>query len=291
MAELPEVETLRHDLDKEIVGRKIRDVEVAASRVVRRHRNRPDFCRQLSARRVAAIGRSGPHLLIGLDSGDTLVLTLGASGRLLRERSAAPVERHTNAVITFATGGGLRVLGLAADGELFVLGAGDRDGLAALGHAALDPLADAVAWPSFGAMVTAGRGPLRALLTGGALLAGVGPIYADEILWASGLRFDHDAGSLRAQEVRRLHRAVQEILQEAVRLRGSSVGDDPWLDLHGNKGEYQERLRAYQREGQPCQRCRSPLVAERLAHGDAQSDADSDAQIGDVTYYCPRCQS
>jgi len=283
VAELPEIETLRNDLDKEIVGRKIKDVDVAASRVVRRHRNRPDFGRLVSARKVAAVGRSGPHLLVGLDSGDTLVMTLGATGRLLRERSAAPVERRTDAVITFTVGGGLRVLGLAADGELFVLGAGDRDGLAALGQAALDPLADAVAWPSFGALVTAGHGPLRALLTGGALLAGIGPLYADEILWASGLRFDRDAGSLHAQEVRRLHRAIQEILQDAVRLRGSSVGDDPWLDLHGNKGEYQERLRVYQREGQPCQRCRTPLVAERIAHGDAEIDG--------VTYYCPRCQS
>jgi formamidopyrimidine-DNA glycosylase len=283
VAELPEIETLRHDLDKEIVGRKIKDVEVAASRVVRRHRNRPEFCRHLGARKVAAVGRSGAHLLVSLDSGDTLVLTLGASGRLLRERSAAPLERRTDAVITFTTGGGLRVLGLAADGELFVLGAGDREGLAALGRAALDPLADAVAWPSFGALVTAGHGPLRDLLVGGALLAGIGPLYADEILWASGLRFDRDPGSLRAQEVRRLHRAVQEILQEAVRLRGTSVGDDPWLDLHGNKGEYQERLCAYRREGQPCQRCRTPLVAERLAPGDAQT--------ADVTYYCPRCQS
>jgi len=279
VAELPEVETLRHDLDKEVVGRKIKEVEVAASRVVRRHRHRPDFYQHLDARKVAEVRRRGSHLLVALDSGDILVVTLGATGRLLRERSAAPLERHTDAVITFTTGGGLRVLGLPPDGELFVLGAGDPEGLASLAPAALDPLVDAVAWPSFGALVTAGHKPLRALLTSGALIAGIGPVYADEILWASGLRYDHDAGSLRAQEVRRLHRAVQEILQEAVRLRGSSLGDDPWLDLHGNKGEYQQRLRAYRRDGQPCQRCRTPLIAEPLA------------QDGDVTYYCPRCQS
>jgi formamidopyrimidine-DNA glycosylase len=109
-------------------------------------------------------------------------------------------------------------------------------------------------------------------------VAGIGPVYADEILWAGGLRWDRDSGSLTAQEVRRLHRAIQEVVQEAVRLRGVSVGDTPWLDLHGGKGEFEPQLAVYQREGQPCRRCRTPLVHERI-------------QRAQTTYYCPKCQS
>jgi formamidopyrimidine-DNA glycosylase len=78
--------------------------------------------------------------------------------------------------------------------------------------------------------------------------------------------------------VRRLHRAIQEVVQEAVRLRGVSVGESPWLDLHGGKGEFEPQLSVYQREGQPCRRCRTPLVHERI-------------QRGQTTYYCPKCQS
>ncbi|HYN16829.1 MAG TPA: zinc finger domain-containing protein, partial [Actinomycetes bacterium] len=75
-----------------------------------------------------------------------------------------------------------------------------------------------------------------------------------------------------------LHRAVQEVVQEAVRLRGVSVGEPPWLDLHGNKGEFEPRLSVHQREGQPCRRCRTPLVREPIDRGE-------------TTYYCPKCQS
>jgi formamidopyrimidine-DNA glycosylase len=276
--ELPEVETLRNDLEHEIVGRKITDVEVRAARTARRHRNRKEFAKRLVGRRIAAIDRHGTYLVMELESGDALVATFGATGRLRRERSAAPMEPGTDAVITFATGGGLRVLGLPAEGELFVAAGPELDELQDLHRAAIDPLTDAFTWQSLGAGLLTKRAKLRPLLVGGDLIGGIGPIYADEILWTSGLRWDREANTLSPQEIRRLYRAIQEVLQEAVRLRGTSVGDDVWLDLHGNKGEYQNQLNAYQREGQPCRRCRTPLVVLQLDGNDR-------------TYFCPRCQS
>jgi formamidopyrimidine-DNA glycosylase len=278
LPELPEVETLRQDLDKEVVGRKITDVEVAAARTVRRHHNRKEFSKRLLSHRIAGIERRGGHLVLQLDSGAALVVALGASGRLRRERSSAAVEQGTNAVITFSTGGGLRVLHLPPAGELFVAGEAELDELEGLRRAPIDPLTDAFTWPALGAALATSQSELRPLLTGGSLIAGIGPIYADEILWASELRWDRDAGGLSPQEIRRLYRAIQEVLQEAVRLRGTSVGEDLWLDLHGNKGEYQHQLSVYQRVGQPCRRCRTPLTVEQLAEEDR-------------TYFCPRCQS
>jgi len=276
--ELPEVETLRQDLDKEVVGRKIADVEVKAARTVRRHHNRKEFADRLLTHRIAGVDRRGDHLVLMLDSGDALVITLGATGRLRRERSSAPLERDVAAVITFSTGGGLRVLHLPPDGELFVAPEADLDDVDGLRHEAIDPLTDAFTWRALGSGLAAEAAALRPHLTGGALVAGIGPLYADEILWAGGLRWDRDSRGLSPQEVRRLYRAIQEVLQEAVRLRGTSVGEDLWLDLHGNKGEYQDQLNVYQREGQPCRRCRTPLVVERLDEENS-------------TYFCPRCQS
>ncbi len=236
MPELPEVETLRHDLDKEVVGRKITDVEVRAARTVRRHRNRKEFSARLVTHRIAGADRRGSHLVLLLDSGDALVVALGATGRLRRERSSAPVERDTDAVITFSIGGGLRVLRLPPGGELFVAPEADLDALDELHRAAIDPLTDAFTWRALGSGLAATASQLRPLLTGGTLVAGIGPLYADEILWASGLRWERDSRGLSPQEVRRLYRGIQEVLQEAVRLRGASVGEDVWRDLHGNKG-------------------------------------------------------
>jgi formamidopyrimidine-DNA glycosylase len=276
--ELPEVEILRNDLEHEIVGRKVTDVEVKAARTARRHRNRKEFAKRLVGRRVAAIDRHGSYLVIELESGDALVAVLGATGRLRRERSAAPMEPGTDAVITFSTGGGLRALDLPAEGELFVAAGPELDELQELHRATIDPLTDAFTWQSLGAGLLAQHAKLRPLLVGGDLIGGIGPIYADEILWTSGLRWDREAKTLSPQEIRRLYRAIQEVLQDAVRLRGTSVGDDVWLDLHGNKGEYQNQLNAYQREGQRCRRCRTPLVVQQLDENDR-------------TYFCPRCQS
>jgi formamidopyrimidine-DNA glycosylase len=279
--ELPEVETLRQDLDKEVGGRKVKATEVRAAKLVRRHRNRTEFSKRLVGRKLTTTARLGNLLLLGLDGGPetaALVVDLGPGGRILKQRSAAPVDRQTDVVVTFAVGGDLRVLDLGDDGELFLAGQADLDELAEHWHGVIDPLADALAWQALGSRLGTRPVRLRTLLTDPTFVAGIGPVYADEILWAGGLRWDRESDGLSAQEVRRLHRAIQEVVQEAVRLRGVSLGDTPWLDLHGNKGEFEPQLSVYQREGQPCRRCRTPLVHERINRGQ-------------TTYYCPKCQS
>ena len=281
MPELPEVETLRQDLDKEVGGRKVKAVEVRAAKVVRRHRNRKEFADRLVGRKLGTTARLGSMLLVGLDGGPgtaALVIDLGSAGRLLKQRSAAPVERQTDAVLSFPVGGDLRALALGEDGELFLAGQEELEELAERWRGVIDPLADALAWTAFGARLGARQARLRTLLTDPAFVAGIGPVYADEILWAALTRWDRESDSLTAQEVRRLHRAIQEVVQDAVRLRGVSVGETPWLDLYGAKGEFEPQLAVYQRDGQPCRRCRTPLVTERI-------------QRGQTTYYCPKCQS
>jgi formamidopyrimidine-DNA glycosylase len=289
--ELPEVETLRHDLDKEVAGRRVKAVEVRAARTVRRHRNRPEFADRLVGRKLGHASRLGALLLIALDEDrDALVVDLGPTGRLLKERSAAPVDRQTDAVLSFTVGGDLRALDLGDAGELFVAGDAEQEELAEARRGAIDPLTDALTWQAVNARLQSRQEALRALLTDPTFVAGIGPVYADEILWASELRWDRRSERLSAQEVRRLHRAIQEVVQEAVRLRGSSVGEAPWLDLRGNKGEYEPLLNVHLREGQPCRRCRTPLVGERIRQGRAQQ-GKTDTRPGETTYYCPKCQS
>ena len=106
MPELPEVETLRQDLSREVPGKKIKTVAVANGRSVRRHASAKHFRAPLEGRTIKSVGRLGKYLLMTLDSGDTLVVHLGMSGQLLRVKSVKdPKPKHTHVVITFTQGG------------------------------------------------------------------------------------------------------------------------------------------------------------------------------------------
>src|SRR5665213_3636771 len=123
MPELPEVETIRRDLQGEIVGRKIKTVDVRNGRTVRRHPSAKHFRARLEGHTVKAIGRAGKYLLVTLDDGETLVIHLGMSGQLQRAKNVKePKAPHTHAVITFTQGGQLRFVDPRTFGEMFVSG-------------------------------------------------------------------------------------------------------------------------------------------------------------------------
>jgi formamidopyrimidine-DNA glycosylase len=109
MPELPEVEVVRRDLDREVAGKKIKAVETNGARTVRRHKNRAEFAARLEGKRVTGVGRRGKYLLVRLEGGEVLVIHLGMSGQLLRAKSAKQaLPKHTHVVITFTQGGQLR---------------------------------------------------------------------------------------------------------------------------------------------------------------------------------------
>jgi len=277
MPELPEVETIRRDLDREIVDRRIKTVEVKAHRSVRRHRTSKDFIGRLEGRKVKAVIRKGKYLLIKLDDGNVLVVHLGMSGQLLRASPKDPVERHTHVTITFSQGGQLRFVDPRTFGELFVTA---PDHLAAevpeLAHLGFDPLEQAMSWTNFAGLLQARKTKLKPLLMDQKFIAGIGNIYADEILFAAGLRHDRSSESLTAQEVRRLYRAMVETLQDAIKHRGSSLADEQYRDLFGEVGDFQTLHKVYDREGHACRRCRSPIVRIR--------------SNGRSTFFCEQCQ-
>ena len=140
----------------------------------------------------------------------------------------------------------------------------------------LDPVADPVSWTSFARSILARSVKLKTLLMDGEVVAGIGPIYSDEILWEAGLRHDRISSELSSQEIRRLFRALVETLHEAVKHRGSSVDDHPFVDLYGKPGDHQGELRVYGREGEPCKRCRAPVVKIRFSNK--------------PLFYCEACQ-
>lgn len=277
MPELPEVEVVRRDLEREVVGRKIKSTEVTGMRTIRRYRQRKQFTSALDGHKITGVDRRGKYLLLRLDGGGVLIVHLGMSGQLLRAKTSRdPLPKHTHVVITFTQGGQLRFVDPRTFGEMFVTEVDELDTVDELSHLGIDPLETAMSWEYFGELVKARHTKLKSALMDQKFLAGIGNIYSDEILWGAGLRWDRMSDSLTPEEVRRLYRAVVETLQEAVKYRGSSLADEQYVDLFGEKGGYQEHHAVYAREGEMCPRCRHPIVRERVG--------------GRSTFYCEACQ-
>jgi formamidopyrimidine-DNA glycosylase len=276
MPELPEVETVRRDLDREFAGKKVKSVQVTGVRSVRRG-TKAQLAKRLAGRTFKAAKRKGKYVIVVLDSGEWFVVHLRMSGQLLKATPKAPKPKHTHVVIDFTQGSQLRFVDPRTFGEVFVVDpaklAEEAPDLAELGW---DPLEDPMLWVDFARMVLSRRQQLKALLTDQRIIAGLGNIYSDEVLHAAGLRYDRQSNTLTVQEVRRLFRAILEVVHEAVAARGSSLADEQYVDLHGRPGSYQFQHQVYGREGKACLRCRATV--ERTKWG------------GRSTFYCPSCQ-
>jgi formamidopyrimidine-DNA glycosylase len=279
--ELPEVEVMRRDLEKDVVGRRVKAAEVKSSRnamrVIRRHGKRKDFTSRLEGRKLSKIERRGKYILLLLDSGDVLVTHFGMSGRFQRGNGRVAMEPHTHVVITFQQGGDLRFLDPRTFGEMFVTGADELGKVKELQHIAIDPLDQVFTWPTFQYLLAQRGAKMKQLLMDQKFISGLGNIYSDEVLFAAGLRHDRISDTLSSQEVRRLYRAIQETLQEAIKLRGTTLDDEAYVDLFGKPGEYQTELKVYGRAGEPCRRCRTPIQTVKVSQR--------------TSYFCPQCQS
>jgi len=278
MPELPEVEVVRRDLEREVVGKKVKAVEVDGMRSVRRHHNRKQFVQRLVGKKITGVERRGKYLICRLDDGDVLVIHLGMSGQLLRAKTSRDATaKHTHVVITFTQGGQLRFVDPRTFGEMFVTESDNVEKqVPELAHLGIDPLETAMSWEHFGSLLAQRHAKLKPLLMDQKFLAGIGNIYSDEILWGAGLRWDRMSDSLTAQEVRRLYRSMMETLQEAVKYRGSSLADEQYVDLFGKPGEFQHHHNVYAREGEACPRCRHAIVRERVS--------------GRSSFFCAACQ-
>ena len=278
MPELPEVETIKRDLDRDVVGKRIKSVEVSGMRSIRRHPNKKHFIAKLEGTKIGGVERRGKYLLLRLDSGDVLVAHLGMSGQLLRAKGVKePVDKHTHVVFTFTQGGQMRFVDPRTFGELFVTTPDELEAqVPELAHLGFDPVDDMMSWTRFGELLTVRKAKLKTLLMDQRFVAGIGNIYSDEILFAAGLRYDRSSDSLSSQEVRRLYRAMVETLQEAIKHRGSSLADQQYRDLFGEPGEFQTLHKVYDREGEACRRCRSTIVRVKVN--------------GRSSFLCPQCQ-
>src|SRR4026207_75152 len=260
---------MRRDLEKDVVGRRIKSAEVKSSRnamrVIRRHGKRKTFATRLVGRKLTKVERRGKDVLMHLDSGDALVTHFGMSGQFQRGNGRVVMEPHTHVVLTFQQGGDLRFIDPRTFGEMFVTSADELGKVKELQHIAIDPLDPVFTWPTFQYLPAPRGAKMKQLLMDQKFISGLGNIYSDEVLFAAGLRYDRLSDTLSSQEVRRLYRAIQETLQEAIKLRGTTLDDEAYVDLFGKPGEFQNELKVYGRLGLPCRRCRTPIQAGKIS--------------------------
>lgn len=279
--ELPEVEVMRRDLEKDVVGRRIDAVEVRPSknamRAIRRHTKRKEFTDRLVGRKITKAERRGKYLLLALDSGDVLVVHFGMSGQFLRATKRVPLPPHTHVVFTFQQGGDLRFVDPRTFGEIFVASPDEVGKVKELQHVAIDPLDHVFTWNAFGAALVQRASKMKQILMDQKFISGLGNIYSDEVLFHAGIRYDRMSNTLSSQEVRRLYRALQEVLQDAIRFRGTTLPDEAYVDLFGKPGDFGNELKVHGRAKLPCRRCRTPIQTVKIA--------------GRTAYFCPQCQS
>lgn len=277
MAELPELETIRRELEKEAVGKRFKAPDVTGTKVVRHHGSKKAFASRLEGAKVKSVDRKGRHLVANLDSGDVLVIDLGDAGRLEKVAPRSSTPKGTSVVFAFTQGGQIRLVDTSGTAQVLVAESGAlADEVPEIAAGGLDPVADAVSWTSFARILLGRSVKLKALLMDPEVIAAIGPIYSDEILWEAGLRYDRVSDQLSSQEIRRLFRALVETLHDAVKYHGTSTDAAAFVDLYGKPGAYQDELKVHGREGEPCRRCRAPIAKARFANK--------------PVYYCEACQ-
>ena len=269
MPELPEVETIRCGLAALVTGRRITTVEIRERRL--RQPLAANFAARLAGRRIEGVRRRAKYLLIDLDDGATWLVHLGMTGTLLVLPAAEPHRTHTHVVALLDDGRTIRYHDPRRFGLMRVAPADRLTELAALGPEPLDPAFS----PAFlHAIARRQRRAVKSLLMDQQVVAGLGNIYVNEILFGAGVRPSRRTSRLTRADAERIVAETGKVLSEAITLRGSSISD--YRDERGEPGAFQHSLRVYERDGQPCCRC-DDVIRRRLI-------------VGRSSFFCPGCQ-
>lgn len=277
MPELPEVETVRARLEPKLVGRRFERVEIFDSRLTR-----PDdpagVAAELEGERVAALDRRGKYLIVRFESGRVLLIHLRMTGQLLHgqgngSRPPAEDDAHRRAVVRLDDGSDVVYRDVRRFGTWELL---DEDDLTPYLAERLggEPLGRSFTAKRLAKALEGRRAPLKSALLDQRRLAGVGNIYADETLWRSRLHPLRPAGGLDADEIAALRRGIRAALRAGIARQGATLSNYRTPD--GGRGRMQEEFKVYGREGEPCERCGTPIEKIRAA--------------GRGTWYCPSCQ-
>lgn len=282
MPELPEVETVRRGMEEKILGRRIVSVEVGRERSVRRV-GAEAVIAGLTGATITSVGRRGKYLLCDLDTGDQMMIHLRMSGRVLIAAKGTPRPPHTHVVLNLAPDGAtgddeMWFVDPRTFGEVVVYDPTEIEHvLPELARLGPDPIVDEFSGEVLAARLRGRRGAIKPTLLDQSVVAGIGNIYADEILHRTRLRWSRRVDALRRPRIDQLAATIVEVLAAAIAAGGSTLDDTQYVDIDGNTGSFQELHLVYGREGLPCLTCGKTLIRRVMVAGRSTS-------------FCPRCQ-
>ena len=273
MPELPEVESVRRQLAPLLEGRRFERVEVSDPRLTR-PADPAAVAQSLEGERVAALGRRGKYLIVRFESGRALLIHLRMTGSLRHARAGTlGDDPHRRAVVRLDDGSDVAYRDIRRFGTWDVLEPGEEEPYLATRLGA-EPLGRSFTAVGLGARLANRRAPVKAAILDQRTLAGVGNIYADEALWYARVHPLREARSLDVAETAALHRGIRRALARGIERQGSTLRDYRLPD--GASGGMQHEFKVYGRDGEPCERCGTPIEKIRVA--------------GRGTWYCPACQ-
>ncbi len=286
MPELPEVETIRRDLNSRISHKTIRQIEVRKLKMIRGSAR--DFRRRLLGHSFSRVDRRAKLLIFEVAGQQCfLLIHLKMTGQLIYEsrrdvvaggHSWPPIDRrlpskYSHVIFTFSDGSRLFFNDLRQFGYLQLVDKNAKDKIVA--NYGLEPLTSEFTWPKFHSVFRGKQTVLKTVLLNQALIAGIGNIYADEICHAASVRPTRKVSTLTISELKRIFSASQRILRRAVAKRGTTFSD--YVDADGRTGNYLQYLKVYNREGEKCLTCKKSIIKK--------------IKIGSRgTHYCPVCQ-
>lgn len=292
MPELPEVETIRRDLAAALLNRRIASIDILSPRTATP--SAALFKKESAGRKITKVGRRGKLLIFRLSPKkggkfDYLLIHLKMTGQLIyadkkkkiagghslntREELKELPNKHTRAIIAMAGGGKLFFNDLRKFGYLKLASQAELDKLLENNYGP-EPLTPAFTFPAFKKALSHTNVKIKAALLNQKLIAGLGNIYADEVLWAARIRPDRPTQKVTETELKKLFVSINRIIKLAIKHRGTTFSD--YVDSRGRKGNFSKFLKVYGRGGEKCPNCHNPLKKSKIA--------------GRGTHYCPICQ-
>ncbi len=274
MPELPEVETIRRSLENKLKGLVINHVDVFLEKIIKEPTDINEFKNLIKGKKIEALSRRGKYLILKISDSYVLVMHLRMTGRLLYVAEYEDITKHTHVIFYLNNGYHLRFIDIRQFGTIYLLEEKNLDTIKGLASLGPEPLSDDFTVEVLKEKLKRKSKKIKQVLLDQDVVAGLGNIYADEVLFEAQILPNRAANSLNDEELNRLHTSIIKVIKEAICNRGTSFRD--YVDGEGEKGEHQNHLKVYQRDSTPCSRCQCQIKKEKIA--------------GRSSHYCPGCQ-
>jgi len=291
MPELPEVETIVRELRKSIIGEKIKDVWTDTPKMVKKPSSFSQFKTLISQKKISNVERKGKYILFTLSGGYTLLVHQKMTGHFLWGRwkkegdkwvpavkgpiAEDPANRFLHFLFFFQSGYMLGFSDLRKFAKFELWKTNELLHSSTLNSLGIDPTSDDFTFSNFKkALLKRKKGKIKTVLMDQSVIAGIGNIYSNEVLWEAKISPFREINSLKEDEWKEIYKAIRKILFKAIQVNGESFSE--YRDIHGQKGGFNPYIKVYRRAGKPCFRCGTIIKAAKIG--------------GRTAYYCPKCQ-